>query len=87
MFFKDKSEAVTIALKADLHQAREFILSKEFRRKPVALVTQLQLQLAEYRALEIRQRLHVEVLAHAEPHLMQKHFAKHTQADEQVVIL
>jgi hypothetical protein len=40
-----------------------------------------------YRTLEQRQRLHVEITAHAEPNQMQKHFAHHPTADGTALVL
>ncbi len=80
--------AQALALRAELGKARRMLASHEVRAKPAAFVGELQLQLPEYRALEQRQRLHLEVTAHAEPGHLRRHFAERApEADENVLLL
>lgn len=86
-FFEGMPAAKALDLRSQLQQARDFLLSREFRSKPAALVGELQLQLPEYRSLQQQQRLHLEVVAPSEPSELQRHFALHPVADEEVVLL
>ena len=86
-FFQGMPAAQALDLRSELQKARDFLLSREFRSKPAALVGELQLQLPEYRSLQQQQRLHLEVVAPSEPSELQRHFAFHPVAHEEVVLL
>jgi len=85
-FFDGMPESRAMELRSELRKAKTFLASREFTSKSAALVSRLRIQLPQYRSLQQRQRLHLEVVAPSEPNAMQRHFATHVDQDEDVVL-